>query len=44
VAVVNLRVRVAEENVVRKQDGAGFNRGLGMPEEDVVGKTRWREM
>ena len=43
-AVVNLAVGVAGENVVRKQDGAGFNRDVGMPQEDVVGKTRWHEM
>ena len=34
-AVVTLAVRVPEEYVVGKQDGASCNRDVGVPEEEV---------
>ena len=36
-AVVTLAVRVPEEYVVGKQDGASCNRNVGVPEEDEIG-------
>ena len=36
-AVVTLAVRVPEEYVVGKQDGAICNRDVGVPEEDEIG-------
>ena len=36
-AVVNLAVRVPEEYVVGKQDGASCNRDVGVLEEDEIG-------
>jgi len=36
VAVVTLTVRVPEEYVVRKQDGASCKRDVGVPEEDEI--------
>ena len=35
-AVVTLTVRVPEEYVVRKQDGASCKRDVGVPEEDEI--------
>jgi len=37
VAFVTLAVRVPEEYVVGKQDGASCNRNMGVPEEDEIG-------
>jgi len=37
VAVVTLDVRVPEEYVVGKQDGASCNPDVGVPEEDEIG-------
>ena len=37
-AVATLAVGVSQEDVVRKQDGAGCNRKVSMPEEIVVRK------
>ena len=38
VAVVTLVLGVAEEDMVGKQNGAGFIRDVGVPEENVVEK------
>ena len=37
-AVVNIAVKVPEEEVVRKQVGAGSNLDVKVPEEEVVEK------
>ena len=36
-AFVTLAVRVPEEYVFGKQDGASCNRNMGVPEEDEIG-------